>query len=101
MTETDHETFAVPDRLRAWLTRAVESGASDLHLVAGYPPVLRLHGDLIKLDQPPLSGEEVCRLVAPLCPADALARLESRKNIDLSFELAAGGASHRFRANLF
>jgi Tfp pilus assembly pilus retraction ATPase PilT len=43
------EQNAVPEKLRGWLRRAVESGASDLHLVAGYPPVLRLHGDLIEL----------------------------------------------------
>ena len=101
MTQTNRETFAVPDELRAWLARAAESGASDLHLVAGYPPVLRLHGDLVPLSDPPLSGEEIQRLLAPLCPADASARLQSKKNIDLSFDLAAGGRSQRFRANLF
>jgi twitching motility protein PilT len=101
MTETDRDTFAVPERLRAWLTRAVQSDASDLHLVAGYPPVLRLHGDLVELAEPPLSGDETHRLLAPLCPADVFARLQGEKSIDLSFELPVGSASHRFRANLF
>jgi twitching motility protein PilT len=101
MSEMNREASAVPDRLRTWLTRAVESGASDLHLVVGYPPVLRLHGDLMKLSEPPLSGEEIHLLLAPLCPADAAARFQSQKNIDLSFDVAVSGASHRFRANLF
>ena len=47
---------SVPDRLRGWLAHAVEVGASDLHLTVGYPPGLRLHGDLTELAEEPLRG---------------------------------------------
>jgi twitching motility protein PilT len=101
MNEKNPAAPAVPEKVRAWLARAVETGASDLHLLAGYPPVLRLHGDLIELPEPPLRAEEVEPLLRALCPPEALARLESQKNIDFSFDLAMAGRTGRFRANLF
>jgi twitching motility protein PilT len=113
----------VPEKLRQWLARAVEAGASDLHLIVGYPPVLRLHGDLIEQsgsptgggealsDRPihpprpvawgPLEAEEARQLLGALCPADAQVRLEANKNVDFSFDLELDGKVRRFRANVF
>lgn len=99
-----HDLSKMPpagDKVRDWLGRAIAAGASDLHLVAGYPPVLRLHGDLIELEEPPLTGEVTEHLVRALCSPDAFARLQAQKDIDFSFELAVGGRFCRFRANLF
>src|SRR5690349_14422261 len=101
MNEKNHAAPAVPEKVRAWLGRAVETGASDLHLLAGYPPVLRLHGDLIELPEPALQPEEAQPLLRALCPPEALARLETQKNIDFSFDLDLAGRTGRFRANLF
>jgi twitching motility protein PilT len=93
--------FPVPEKVRAWLSHAVKTGASDLHLIVGYPPVLRLHGELIELPEPPLEAAEAQAVLSSLCSAEALARLQSQKNIDLSFDLTCGGHLSRFRANLF
>jgi twitching motility protein PilT len=101
MNETDHEPSHVPEKLRIWLGRTVDAGASDLHLIAGYPPVQRLHGDLVELTEPALESEEIQALLAPLCAPEALARLKNQKNLDFSFELARNGGRGRFRANLF
>jgi twitching motility protein PilT len=101
MTDTNPTPPAVPDTLRAWLARAVEAGASDLHLVAGHPPVLRLHGDLVELREPPLDARQTEALLRPLCSADAFARLLAEKNLDFSLELAINGRATRFRVNLF
>src|SRR5262245_32454492 len=95
------EAHPVPERLRAWLGRAVEQGASDLHLIAGYSPVLRQHGELIELPEPPLTGAETHALLSALCPAEALPRLETQKNVDFSFELSDADRTNRFRTNLF
>jgi twitching motility protein PilT len=92
---------AIPDSLATWLTKAAEAGASDLHLIAGYPPVLRLHGDLSELREPPLDAADTDALLAALLPADLLARLHERKSVDYSFNLSANGRSQRFRANVF
>jgi twitching motility protein PilT len=101
MSELNREAFPVPDRLRAWLSQAVEAGASDLHVIAGYPPVLRLHGDLIELPEPRLPGDEAQALLGALCPADAAGRLRDHKNVDFSFDLLVDGRVSRFRVNLF
>lgn len=101
MSDDRHETVAVPEKLRDWLSHAVTAGASDLHLVVGYPPVLRLHGDLIEMAGPALSGEETHSLLTPVCPAESLAVLQRQKNVDFSFDVDLGGKVNRFRANLF
>jgi twitching motility protein PilT len=97
----DTHSASIPEKLRAWLTHAVETGASDLHLIAAYPPVLRLHGDLVEMSEAPLQGEEARRLLTGLCPEETLARLQRERNLDFSFELPINGRAGRFRANLF
>jgi twitching motility protein PilT len=91
----------VPERLAGWLARAVESGASDLHLIVGYPPVLRLHGDLTELPEPPLPPDEASTVIRGLCPAEVFDRLQKYKNVDFSFEASVGNHVNRFRANVF
>lgn len=97
----DETNPGVPAEIQEWLGRAVETGASDLHLAAGHPPVLRLHGELTALPGGPLAGERLRHLLIALCPAKAAARLEADKNIDFSFDLTLLGLGHRFRANVF
>jgi twitching motility protein PilT len=101
MDGMSQDSAVIPERLRTWLSRAVAAGGSDLHLIPGYPPVLRLHGDLIEWPEPPLEGDEVHTLLGPLATPEAFSRLQARKNVDLSFDLALDGGVHRFRANLF
>jgi twitching motility protein PilT len=101
MSDGKQETVPVPQKLRDWLRHAVEAGASDLHLVAGYPPVLRLHGDLVEMKEPALEAEETRSLLVAVCPAEALAVLKTQKNVDFSFDVDLGGRVNRFRANLF
>jgi twitching motility protein PilT len=91
----------VPNRLHAWLVQAVERGASDLHLIAGYPCVLRLHGDLSELREPPIDATELTPLLRSLLPADVADRLAGRKSVDHSFDVDVNGQRRRFRANVF
>src|SRR5205085_1396101 len=88
MSDLPHEPSALPEQLREWLRRAVDAGASDLHLIVGYPPVLRLHGDLVELPEPPLQEAETHPLLCSLCPPEVLARLHAHKDADFSFALA-------------
>jgi len=91
-----------PDPLRDWLASAVEAGASDLHVVADHPPVLRVHGELQELDQvSPLGAETVHGLLTPLCPPHAMERFQADRNADFAFRLTHGQQAHRFRANYF
>ena len=45
------------------LTFSAKEGASDCHISAGEPPMIRVNGDLKKLDHPPLTQEETHALV--------------------------------------
>src|SRR5262245_32389257 len=101
MTEPLRETTPVPQKLRGWLSRAIDTGASDLHLIVGYPPVLRVHGDLIEQPEAPLPADEAQQMLSSLCPPESLAKLEAQKNIDFSFGVVLGGRICRFRANVF
>jgi twitching motility protein PilT len=91
----------VPDKLQEWLTHAANIEASDLHVVVGHPPVIRLHGDLVELTEPALTLQDSHTLLRAVCPAEALARLDASKNADFSFELPVEGRLTRFRANVF
>ncbi len=90
-----------PGTLSGWLLQAAQTGASDLHLVADHPPVLRLHGELMALTDQPLDSETVRSLLTPLCPAHAIDRFRQDKNVDFAFELPTDGQRQRFRANYF
>ena len=48
------DLMGLENRFEGWLSKAIESNSSDLHLVCGYPPVLRMNGKLT-----PISDEEV------------------------------------------
>src|SRR6266446_4598237 len=101
MPEPVPEPANVSPRLRGWLARAATAGASDVHLIAGYSPVMRLHGCLTPLEETALEAPETDALVRSLCSAEAFLQLEARKNIDFSLTLEDAGRSRRFRANLF
>ena len=101
MNPTASITDRMPERLRNWLRHAVSAGASDLHLIAGHPPTLRLHGDLVELKEPALTADDTQSLLNPLCTPEALARLQVEKNLDFAFGLEMAGREQRFRANVF
>lgn len=84
-----------------WLFRAVDYGASDLHIVEGYPPTIRLHGDLLPLDQQVLSGPDVHAALAPLLSTADAEKFQREKNIDFAFQLDLPNGPQRFRANYF
>ncbi|HEU4345117.1 MAG TPA: type IV pilus twitching motility protein PilT [Candidatus Binatia bacterium] len=80
------------------LAFGVEQGASDCHLSAGEPPMLRVHGDLKKLDHAPLTKEDVHNLVYDVMSDQQRKRFEETHECDFSFEL---GQVARFRVNVF
>jgi twitching motility protein PilT len=90
-----------PDSLRDWLRAAVEREASDLHVVAGYPPVLRVHGELHELEPEALEPEVVRGLLIQSCPPHALEHFREDRNADFALNLPLGERLQRFRANYF
>ena len=85
----------------SWLAQAVQAGASDLHVVPGYKPTLRLHGNLYELDAPLLTTAEVRESLLALCTDAKLQEFDTRQNADFALELDVDGGVRRFRANYF
>ncbi|WP_437567065.1 type IV pilus twitching motility protein PilT [Sorangium sp. So ce542] len=78
------------------LAMARDQGASDLHLVAGRPPLLRIGGELVPHGDP-LDPAAVASLLLPRVPARLSPVLEAEGSCDFALELAALG---RFRVNI-
>jgi twitching motility protein PilT len=77
---------------------AVERGASDVHLSAGEPPMLRIHGDIHRLDHPPLTREEAHAMAFDVMKDAQRQVFQEKHDIDFSYEL---GDIARFRVNVF
>lgn len=84
-------------RLEGWLQTLVERGGSDLLLVAGAPPSLRLDGSLTPLPGAPLSGDEIEEAVLPALSSAARSRYARDSVADVSYKVRGIG---RFRLNL-
>jgi len=80
------------------LARAVDAGASDLHLAAGQIPMLRLEGDLQRMNLPALVPADLAEGMAPLLAEHQRRQWAQGDELDLALELPALG---RFRLNLF
>lgn len=73
--------------------------ASDLHLKSGQPPMMRLRGDIVKMNIPPLSGEDMEKLLLPLLKPDQRHILDKEGGVDFSYVI--GNDECRFRVSLF
>ncbi|PCI33350.1 MAG: type IV pili twitching motility protein PilT [Elusimicrobia bacterium] len=81
------------------LTEAVKRGASDIHIVAGKPPILRINGQITPMDGlPPLEKEDTRNMIYSVLYEDQRARFE--KNWELDCSLAVPNVS-RFRVNVY
>jgi twitching motility protein PilT len=80
------------------LALMVRQGGSDLHISVNSPPRIRVDGELLPVEHPPLSAEETRRLATSVLSSDQIAKLDRELEIDCSFGLEGSG---RFRANVF
>lgn len=76
---------------------AIKARATDLHLAVGEPPILRVDGQLIKMNSKPFDKNMVENLILNTLTQVNLNRLKQEKEIDFSF--AFDGS--RIRANLY
>ncbi len=80
------------------LAFAVKNKASDLHLSAGLPPMIRVHGDIRRINLPPMEHKDVHRMVYDIMNDSQRKTYEEVLEIDFSFEIATLA---RFRVNAF
>ena len=76
----------------------VDRGASDLHLQAGTPPMLRLHKHLLPIGTEMMSGGAIEALVYPIMNDDQKAVF--KQHLDFDFSYSVKGLA-RFRVNVF
>ena len=83
--------------LNAMLRFAHDERASDLHLSAGLPPMLRVRGEIARLEMPALRSDEILAAIHALLKDDQKRQFEDTHELDFAF--AIEGVS-RFRANV-
>ena len=94
--------MGTPDTpLVGWLTCAVETGASDLHVVVGHRPTLRVHGELAAIEDVVLTRERASQALLPFCPERMREKFERERNADFALALEIAGRPERFRVNYF
>ncbi|MGE5345491.1 MAG: type IV pilus twitching motility protein PilT [Acidithiobacillales bacterium] len=91
------EAAPLPAGLLALLTETVRRGGTDLLLVPGTPPAVRLHGRIEPLPGEPLGPQAIRGLVRPVLSAERRRRLAESGSVDLSLRVPAVG---RFRVNV-
>ncbi len=80
------------------LTFAKKENASDVHISSGEPPILRIHGDVRKLDIPPLTNHEVHNMLYGILNDKHRKDFEEHRELDFSIQYGDMG---RFRVNAF
>ena len=80
------------------LAFSVKHNASDLHLSAGLPPMIRVDGDVRRINVPPLEHRQVHSLVYDIMNDHQRKELEENLEVDFSFEVPNLA---RFRVNAF
>ena len=75
-----------------------DQGASDLHLISGQPPVLRIRGDMERVKYKVLDNDELKAMLYEIAPEDKVKVFEETGDVDFGYEIPGLA---RYRANFF
>jgi len=79
---------------------AADNQASDVHIQADLPPVIRMQGIMRQINQPPIKDEEVRNFITSIAPARFRQNIEERIIAGLDFSYAMPGVT-RFRCSAY
>lgn len=85
-------------RIDAFFKLMSEEKASDLHLATGNPPMLRINGELVRVDYPPLENDQLKAMVYEIAPEGKIKVFEETSDVDFGYEVPGVA---RYRANFF
>ncbi len=85
-------------KLDAFFKLMFDTGASDLHIVSGQPPILRVHGELERVKYDPLDDENLRQMLYEIAPEQKIKTFEETGDVDFGYEIPNVA---RFRANYF
>lgn len=84
-------------RIDAYFKEMKDRGASDLHMVVGHPPLLRLRGELVPMEgQPVLTSESNLNILFEILTSEQQVYVKKKRDFDMAYELEDVG---RFRCN--
>jgi twitching motility protein PilT len=75
-----------------------DEGASDLHMVAGQQPLLRIRGDMERVKFKKMGNEELRAMLYEICPEEKIKLFEETGDIDFGYEIPGLA---RYRCNYF
>ncbi len=85
-------------KIDAFFNLMFEQNASDLHLSTGNPPILRIRGELQRVDFPPLENDSLKAMLYEIAPEYKIKQFEETGDVDFGYEIPNVS---RFRANFF
>ena len=78
------------------LKTALEMDSSDIHLIAGHPPMCRVQTTMTRMDFPEITPESAEAMLKHMAPPDSFKTFEKIRDADFSYEVKDAG---RFRVN--
>jgi len=85
-------------KIDAFFNLMFEQKASDLHMASGNPPILRINGEMQRVDYPPLESDDLKQMLYEIAPEYKIKVFEESGDVDFGYEIP--GLS-RFRVNFF
>ena len=85
-------------KIDAYFNLMFDQKASDVHLSSGNPPLLRINGELHRVDAPPLESDELRTMLYEITPEYKVKIFEETGDVDFGYEIPN---ISRFRANYF
>src|SRR6184192_1759534 len=85
-------------RIDAFFKLMAEQKASDLHLSTNNSPMLRINGDLVRVDFPPLKNDDLKAMVYEIAPEGKIKQFEETLDVDFGYEVPD---VMRYRVNFF
>jgi twitching motility protein PilT len=80
----------------SYFRAAVDAGASDIHLIAGQVPMMRIDGQLSPLESSMLPAQELKKAVEALMTTDQKKQFDQEQDLDIGYDIKG----HRFRLNI-
>ena len=85
-------------KIDAFFNLMFEQKASDLHLSSGNPPILRINGELQRVEFPPLESDSLKAMLYEITPEYKIKHFEETGDVDFGYEIPEVS---RFRANFY
>src|ERR1700757_164772 len=85
-------------RIDAFFKLMTEQKASDLHLSTNNAPMLRINGDLVRVDFPPMKNDDLKAMVYEIAPEGKIKQFEEHLDVDFGYEVPD---VMRYRVNFF